>query len=175
MEARLMTVDTKDMKDMQGKGRIDLLTAGGTPFFLQDKIPNNERTNYANTMKYSQQNTTLSTLFLSQENVKIIENAIKAGVYQVSNKKHVIDRQDRDTLYIIMRAIYLQYSLNQPDNITKQIEDMNERVVMYCVPRIYGEIQGYMRYKQDASTLVVPLENPSYYHIDKTLELKNFF
>lgn len=160
---------------MEGKGRIDLLTAGGTPLFLQDKIHNNEKTTYANTMKYTQQNTTLSMLFFSQANMKIIENAIKVGVYQVSNKKHIIDTQDRDTLYVIMRAIYLQYSLNQPDNITQQIEDLNERVVLYSVPRIYGEIQGYIQYKHDASTLVVPMENPSYYHIDKTLELKTFF
>ena len=160
---------------MEGNGRIDLMTSGGTPLFLQDKIPNNEKTHYANTMKYSQQNTTLSMLFLSQDNVKIIENAIKSGVYNVSDKKYIIDRQDQDTLYIIMRAIYLQYSLNQPDNITQQIQDLNDRVVAYCVPRIYGEIQGYMQYKYDASTLVVPLENPSYYHPDKTLELKTFF
>jgi hypothetical protein len=160
---------------MEVNGRINLLIPSGTPLFLQDNIPVDHKTSYANTIKYTQQTSQLSTLFLSNENVIIIENAIKAGVYQVSDKKYVIDRQDRDTLYIIMRAIYFQYSLNQPDNITQQIQDLNDRVVKYCVPRIYGEIQGYIQYKKDASTLVVPLENPSYYHNNKTLELKTFY
>ena len=153
-------------------GRVDF--KGGTPLFLQDKIVKDNRTMYDN-LKYSQQNTVVSNLFFSTKNAMIIQNAIRSGVYNISNEKYIIDNQDVDTLNIIMRAIYLQNSVNLPDNVTKQIEDLNKIVIQYCVPRVYGEVQGYMRYKEDASTLVVPLDNPISVYTDKTLELKNFF
>ena len=153
-------------------GRVDF--QGGTPLFLQDKIVKDNRTMYDN-LKYSQQNNIVSNLFFSTKNVIIIQNAIRAGVYKISNEKYLIDNQDGDTLNVIMRAIYLQNSVNLPDNVTKQIEDLNKIVINYCVPRIYGEAQGYIKYKEDASTLVVPLDNPISVYIDKTIELKRFF
>jgi hypothetical protein len=52
---------------------------------------------------------------------------------------------------------------------------LNEYVLNYCIPRLYSEAQGYMKYLHDASTLVVPLSAPVYTGHDKTLELKTFF
>jgi hypothetical protein len=153
-------------------GRINF--EGGTPFFLQDKILKDSRTTYDN-LKYSQQNTVVSNLFFSMKNVNIIQNGIRAGVYKMSQEKYVIDNQNADSLNIIMRAIYLQNSLNLPDNVTKQIEDLNHIVINYCVPRIYSEVKGYVKYKEDASTLAVPLDKPMSVYIDKTVELKRFF
>jgi len=161
---------------MESNGRVDLLSyIGGTPLFLKDKILPNSKTNYMNALKHTLQNNKLSTLFFSSKNVELIENAIKAGVYSMSNNTHVIDNQDRDQLVVIMRATFLQYSLNQPDQLTEQIESLNSRVIAYCVPRVYGEIISYIQYKKDISTLVVPLANPAYYHKDTTVEFKRFF
>ena len=153
-------------------GRVDF--QGGTPLFLQDKIVKDHRTMYDN-LKYSQQNTLVSNLFFSTKNVAILQNGIRSGVYKISNEKYIIDQQNGDTLNIIMRAIYLQNSVNLPDNVTTQIEDLNNIVIQYCVPRIFGEVQGYMKYKEDASTLAVPLDKPISVYTDKTLELKSFF
>jgi hypothetical protein len=109
------------------------------------------------------------------KNVRIIQNGIRAGVYKMSNEKYIIDTQNHDSLNVIMRAIYLQNSLNMPDNVTEQIENLNKIVIQYCVPRIFGEVQGYVKYKEDASTLAVPLDKPMSVYTDKTLELKRFF
>jgi hypothetical protein len=157
---------------MNGNGRINF--EGGTPFFLQDKIVKDSRTTYDN-LKYSQQNTVVSNLFFSVKNVQIIQNGIRAGVYKMSNEEYIIDTQNPDALNVIMRAIYLQNSLNLPDNVTGQIEDLNQIVIQYCVPRIFGEVKGYIKYKEDASTLAVPLDKPMSVYIDKTVELKRFF
>jgi len=155
-------------------GRIDLMNSG-TPLFLQDQIKLDDKTNYYNTIKYSLEASPVSVAFLSYENRKIIQNAIKAGVYKLSKQKYIIDKQDDDILNSIMSAIYLQYALNKPDNITKQIEDLNKIVIEYCVPKIYGEVIGYMQYKFDASTLVVPLTHPVNTYNSKELVLNNFF
>jgi hypothetical protein len=74
-----------------------------------------------------------------------------------------------------MRAVYLQNSLNLPDNVTKQIEDLNRIVIQYCVPRIFSEVKGYIKYKEDASTLPVPMDKPMSVYVDKSVELKRFF
>jgi hypothetical protein len=154
-------------------GRIDF-KENGTPFFLQDKIVKDNRTMYDN-LKYTQQNTAISNLFFSVKNVQIIQNALRAGVYQMSQQKYIIDEQNKDVINIIMRAIFLQHSINQPDNLTKQIVDLNKIVIDYCVPQIYSEVEGYINYKKDASTLAVPLDKPMCEYTDKTLELNKFF
>jgi hypothetical protein len=126
---------------MESNGRIDLLNLpSGTPLFLQEKVKSVDKTYFSNALKHTLQNSKLSVLFFSAANVTIIENAIKATVYKMSNNTHIIDTQDYDQLYIIMRSTFLQYSLNQPDNITRQIEVLNSRVVAHCAPKIYGEI-----------------------------------
>ena len=161
---------------MESNGRIDLLNLpSGTPLFLQEKVSNVEKTYFSNALKHTLQNSKLYVLFFSVPNVTIIENGIKAAVYKMSNNTHIIDTQDYDQLYIIMRSIFLQYSLNQPDNITKQIEVLNSKVVAYCAPRIYGEVESYIKYKKDSSSLVVPLDMPTYFHKDTSVEFKRFF
>ena len=154
-------------------GRINF-NENGTPFFLQDKIIKDNRTMYDN-LKFTQQNTALSNLFFSVKNAQIIQNALRAGVYSMSDKKYIIDEQNKDDLNVIMRAMYLQHSKNQPDNLTQQIQTLNKLVIDYCVPKLYSEVEGYMMYKRDASTLVVPLDKPLSEYTDKTLELKKFF
>ena len=162
------------MSEINGKGRIDLMSSG-TALFLQDQIKLDDKTNYYNTIKYSLEPSLLSKTFLSYENRIIIQNAIKAGVYKLSNQQYIIDKQDDDVLNSIMTGIYLQYALNKPENIKKQIEDLNQLVINYCVPKVFGEVKGYMQYKFDASTLVVPIMKPVSTYNSKELVLNNFF
>lgn len=155
-------------------GRLNLLNNSGTALFLQDKIQVDDKTNYTNTLKYTLENTRLSEAFFSYENRTIIQNAIKAEIYRLSNNTYIIDTQDPDHLFIIMRGIYLQNSNHLDTNITEQIIVLNKLVVNCCVPLIYSELMSYLKYKIDASTLVVPLDNPAYYHKDTTVEMNRF-
>ena len=94
----------------------------------------------------------------------------------MSNQQYVIGEQNVDELNIIMRAIFLQNAKNLPDNIDMQIKDLNDRVLKYTIKETYGEADSYMKYKRDASTLVVPLAMPILsYSNDKQLELKKWF
>jgi hypothetical protein len=56
-----------------------------------------------------------------------------------------------------MRSIFLQFSQNSPNNITQQVEALNEMVLDYCVPFVYNECVAYMKYLEDQSTLVMPM------------------
>jgi hypothetical protein len=102
--------------------------------------------------------TPLNTAFFSPENVEIIQNRIR---YQVWTKtKQVIDRQSSDDLLIVMRSMYYQYGKNQPTRIKEQIEELNKIVADWAVPKILAEIDMYLYYRKDVSTLPVPLEHP---------------
>ena len=75
-----------------------------------------------------------------------------------------------------MRSVFLQYSKNVAQDIQGQIRVLNEFVLNYAVNQVYGEAEGYMKYKRDASTLVIPLSTPILsYSNDKQLELKPWF
>jgi hypothetical protein len=75
-----------------------------------------------------------------------------------------------------MRSVFLQNSSNQINNIQQQIEELNKMVLNFCIQQVYSEAQGYMKYIDDASTLVVPIAHPVMAdNSDRELVLKPWF
>jgi hypothetical protein len=146
-------------------GRVDILNKTQAPdisqlFAMYDKIPANQCATFREPTLGQWNETALSSAFFSKENIQIIQNGIRAGVYNKSNGQYVIGPQDCDSLKIIMRSVFLQHAANQPTNISGQIEELNQIVLDYCIFHVYSEAQGYMKYLYDASTLVVPMATP---------------
>ena len=118
----------------------------------------------------------LSQVFFSKENIQIIQNGIRAGVYKMSNDKFIISPQNVDTIKIIMQSIYYQYAQHFEDNITKQVEQLNKMVLDYAINDTYNAAMAYIKYCEDQSTLVVPLSLPLANDREhKQLELKPWF
>ena len=162
---------------MNSNGRVNIL-GNQTPdvFQLYDRVPvNNSITAYRGALTGNWENNMLSRVFFSSANIQIIQNGIRAGVYAKSNKRFVIAPQNLDTLKIIMRSIFLQNALNNNNNITQQVAALNKIVINYCVPQIIGEAEGYVKYRSDASTLVIPMTRPASSYVSNTLELKPWF
>lgn len=161
----------------QYNGRVDIKTPNTSLLFkMYDKIPANQCVTFRNPVEGLWDETTLSNAFFSKENITILQNGIRAGVYTKSNKQYIISPQDCDSLKIVMRSIFLQYSSNLTTNIREQIEELNEMVLNYCVQQVYSEAQGYLKYVNDASTLVVPISHPIMAdNTDRQLELKSWF
>ncbi len=78
----------------------------------------------------------------------------------MSESKINVPPQNIDTLKIIMRSIYLQHARHLPTDIPGQVASLNRLVLDYAVPSVYNEAVGYMKYTQDQSSLVVPLDHP---------------
>jgi hypothetical protein len=143
---------------------------------MYDKIPANQCVTFRNPTEGLWTSDSLSNAFFSQQNIQIIQNGIRAGVYHRSNGQYVIGPQDCDSLKIVMRSVFLQNSANQPNNITQQIAQLNKIVLEYCIQQVYSEAQGYIKYINDASTLVVPISHPVMANEnDRQLELKPWF
>jgi len=146
-------------------GRIDIISKTQSPdicnlFALYDKIPANQFVTLREPTLGQWDETLLSKTFFSKENIQIIQNGIRAGVYKKSNGQYIVGQQDCDSLKIIMRSIFLQHAANQPTHISSQVEELNKIVLDYCIFHVYSEAQGYKKYLYDASTLVVPLSTP---------------
>ena len=158
-------------------GRVDIKSPNtSTLFEMYDKIPANQCVTFRNPTEALWTDTDLSQAFFSQQNIQILQNGIRAGVYQRSNNQYIIGPQDCDSLKIIMRSVYLQHAANQPNNLTQQVVELNKIVLNYCIQQVYSEAQGYMKYIDDASTLVVPIAHPIMAdNTDRELEFKRWF
>jgi hypothetical protein len=158
-------------------GRVDIKSPSTCDLFkMYDKIPANQCATFRSPTEGLWDDTKLSEVFFSNYNIQILQNGIRAGVFQRSNGQYTIGQQDCDSLKIVMRSVFLQNASNKPFNIKGQVEQLNNIVLNYCIQQVYSEAQGYMKYLDDASTLVVPLANPmveSTY--DKQLEMKPWF
>jgi hypothetical protein len=144
-------------------GRINLVpTAPNIQnlFAMYDKIPANQSVTFRESVNGIWSETTLSTAFFSLENMQIIQNGIRKGVYEKSQGRFLIAPQDVNSLKVIMRSIFLQNSSNQNVNIVSQIKQLNDIVLKYCVEQVYGEAQGYMNYLRDVSSAPEPMAPP---------------
>ena len=156
-------------------GRVDILGPIGTPLTFADKIPIKEIVTFSDALNGCWIDTPLSLAFFSGENIKMIQNAIKRGIYDKSNKQFVISEQNIEELQIIMRSIYLQNTDNLPTNITEQIVKLNDIVIQYAVQQIYGEAISYIKYKRDSSTMYTLMNHPTNSsNKNNTLELNRF-
>jgi len=102
----------------------------------------------------------LNQTFFSPANVQIVQNKLRREVYDRSKGEFLIDDQSVDELLIVMRAMYLQYGRNQPDQIREQIMELNQIVSDWAVPKILSECSMHKTYLHDIQNLPVPMEQP---------------
>lgn len=169
-----MIIDTKKYN-----GRVNIMEppVPNMRFKMQEKLAiKNKTTEFREAVGNVWESNVLAQVYFSPENIQIVQNGLRAGVYKMSNNQYVIAPQNIDSLKIIMRSMYLQYAEHYENDITGQVERLNKLVLDYAVPNVYNEAIGYKKYLEDQSTLVVPLELPR--HTDreyKQLELKRWF
>ena len=168
-----------DMERYNGRINLMELPPKDIRFDMYEKIAiKNKSTEYRDSLAGILEDNLLSRVFFSSGNIQIIQNGLRAGVYEMSeDRKIIIAPQNIDNLKIIMRSIYLQYAEHREDiSVTKQVEKLNKIVLDYVVPTVYNETIGYLKYIQDQSTLIQPLELPRLVDKDfKPLEWKKWF
>jgi len=171
--------DTQSILDLERyNGRVNIMQPPdmAIQFKMIEKINTaNAPTDFRGAVSGIFEDNMLSKVFFSAGNIQILQNGMRAGVYEMSDKKYVIPNQSIDNLKVIMRSIYLQYAEHDLKNITKEVSRLNKMVLDYCVPSVFNEAVGYDRYRQDQSSLVVPLSMPQQSDRDyKQLETRHF-
>lgn len=166
-----------DMDRYNGRVNIVEPPSPNIVFQMQERIGiKNKASEYREALSGTWESNVLAQVYFSAENIQIVQNGLRAGVHKMSGEKFVIAPQNIDTLKVIMRSIYLQYAEHRVNDITGQVERLNKLVLDYAVPSVYNETMGYIKYCEDQSTLVVPLELPRHHDREyKQLELKRWF
>lgn len=158
-------------------GRVNIMGPNvSTKFSMMDKIPLTTKTDYSNVLTGTFERTRLSDAYFSQNNIQIIQNALRKGVYDKSNESILIDLQPQDQIVTVMRSMFYQHSKNLDNNIPQQIQALNNYVISFCVNSVFNEAVAYLKYKEDTSKMHVPMSAPLYSNkTNKTLELKPWF
>jgi hypothetical protein len=76
-----------------------------------------------------------------------------------------------------MRSYYLMFGRNDPNQVSKELEELNSRVVGYCAGKVYSEVDFHMFYRKDLEDFAPPIANPMNTQVYGTRygELKSFF
>ena len=135
------------------------------------KDSSKEQRNVQNSLNYNQEETPLSVIYFSKNNLDKIQQEIKLRVYQItkedndplyikSNNNNGIQlgRQDDTELQIIMRSIYLQFAKNMNSDINQQVRDLNELVIKECIPTIITNIKQHLLYIKDIQQYPLPMD-----------------
>ena len=167
------------LNNMKYNGRVNIISepSPDARFKMQERVAvKNKTTAYREALTGTWECNNLSQTFFSDANIQILQNGLRAGVYHLAEGKFSIPPQNIDNLKVIMRSTYMQYAEHKPTGIREQVEQLNKIVLDYCVPTVYKEAIGYLKYCQDQSSLVLPMDRPQ--PVDrqyKQLELKPFF
>lgn len=154
---------SEEIIDKSRNGRLNLIDPidRDAQFKMHERTTiKNSATNYYDALTGDLEQNILADVFFSAENIQILQNGLRAGVYKMSQSKIIIPPQNLDNLKIIMRSIYYQYAEHFPKDIRGQAEMLNKRVLDYAVPSVFSESVAYIKYLKDQSSLAVPLELP---------------
>jgi hypothetical protein len=173
-----LSVNNKILQDSNYNGCVIINTPNvfeNTKMFEKINIRNKSVDLRDNISSGGIENNQISNQFFSKENVELLQNELKQGVYELSKGKYIIPNQNIDQLTVIMRSTYYQYCTFSKD-ISKEISFLNKIVLDYAVQNVYNSAVSYELYLRDVSTIATPIEKPL--PIDrnfKQLELKKWF
>lgn len=151
------------MNSYYQNGRVINVTEKETerPMMWQNLDKHDVKSNFQyETMIGIYEPTQLNKLYFSRENLEIIQNMIRYGVWIQSDKKYKIDRQSDVELQIVMRSVFLEHSPNLNEKIKEQILYLDKKVADWCIPKIISEIQQYVGYINDIEKLPMPIDRP---------------
>ena len=136
----------------------------GTPFHLYDNL------NVVNEKSYGLRGHTekndLSEMFFSQANINYLQDKI---IEIIKNRMNVtIEKQSEMYLLQLMRTIYVESRLYDPQYLQQIIEELNNRVLDKCIPEIETNTKLYKGYIEDITNPIKVMERPG------LLDLKGF-
>jgi hypothetical protein len=155
---------TRLLEGQKQNGLVDIaiLEDPDAMFRMHERVNvRNKATEYSEALNGTLEWNVLAQVYFSAENMQIIQNALRASVYKLSEGKINIPNQNVDNLKIIMREIYMEYAEHYPKDIKGQVERLNKLVLDYTVPNLYSEAVFYQHYLITQSTLPEPMDRPT--------------
>lgn len=171
-QKRTLATVTKERGQVLNGPDVDKLTSPGNyKFTVDDSKVSGSNTRFIFKNLYGE--TPLTFLFFSDKNFENIQNILKHEVYKKTG--YTIDKQSLTELIIVMRSIFLEYSLHPklidedtPTEIrlnlykeyTNEVKRLNKIAVDEILPKIISQIQQYVGYLQDVNKAPYHMETP---------------
>ena len=127
---------------MSNSARINLGNCVSKPFELYESMNVANKEKYGNTG--NQQKSKLSDLYYSQANIDYLQDEIVRQVFEKSDSKYRIAKQNEDELIIVMKSIFLQNARNSDVDLQYQIDILNKLILDYCVDNVYVNLLQYV-------------------------------
>lgn len=167
----MLDLNQKPLMDdliVKGNGRVgDVELAGGaiTPQVDLTMVHDNSKTSIKGILDEN----AVNSIFFSDMNVKVLNDAMRYGVYQKTKK--VIGEQSQNELAIIMRSIMLQYANFQAraEEVVEEVKRLNQKVLLFCIDMISSNVLQQVQYLEDIKTLPTPIDRPAYVEHPKNL------
>lgn len=106
-------------------------------------------------------NTKVSELYFSEENISRIQKQIKRTIYDMSNGIFKLkEDQNEEDLLIAMRAVFLDNSKNLPTEIVRQVKELNAMTIDYICPDMLTAIKQQYNYLRDISRPPQMMDHP---------------
>lgn len=167
----LMSIRKQRAQRLTNEKVDKLVSPGSFNLTPDDKSVSGSNTRFLFRNLYGE--TPLTFAFFSGKNIQNIQDLIKFTVHRETG--YVIDNQSVNELMIIMRSIFLEYSLH-PKLIDEKMSDqekseliikyknevarLNQIVINAIVPKIISQIQQYLDYLRDASQQPYQMDKP---------------
>jgi hypothetical protein len=100
------------------------------------------------------ENTPVSLLYFSDENMARIQKQIKQEVYRLTKGKFKLQvDQDPADLLIVMRAVFLDDdgAKNLPTQIVRQVKILNKQTLQYLIPDMISNIKQQYNYIKETN------------------------
>jgi hypothetical protein len=98
----------------------------------------------------------LKEIFFSKENIDIIQKKLINEVKDKSDGKYIIGYQKNEHLIQIMEDIFKTYN----NNVNEDINELNNKVVTYCLPYIFNQIASHIKWQIDSNSPLITLPLP---------------
>ncbi len=101
----------------------------------------------------------------SKENIDYLQNEMIKNVYNNTNNKIIIPKQNELHLLSIIEDTYDNDCKYLNDNIDEQINELNKLIINKCLNAIKIELKSYFKYLEDS--------NKPYTNLDRPQNVKN--
>lgn len=100
----------------------------------------------------------LSETYFSNANLEYLQKGIIDSVAKKTGYK--IGRQNDMDLYTLMKKVYIDYVVNDTEDVAKQVSRMNSVVISDATRTISNAVLADLTYLRDISTIPVPPDAP---------------
>lgn len=100
-------------------------------------------------------------LFFSKENFNRIQKMIKREVLIKTKGVFKLEtNQDESDLLVAMRAVYYEHAKFLPNNIIRQVKELNTKLIDYMLPDMITQIKQSYTYIQEINQPLKPIDRP---------------